>query len=177
MARPINQKCWHCSQLSVETARELHGEAGDHCWNEQTCHRKRSHYRNRADNNQKRKSEYASVKAKHQVEICSEQPAPPAPPIALLYLYRDLRKDAHLHALAIVVWQGNHKLEEIPPTHCMGMTNSQVRQYLQAVLADLRQRYAIQTFEPEIRYDVCFCPIRPCPLHLHPPVGQELAQS
>lgn len=171
MSRPINQKCWHCSQLSIAEARDLHGQTGDDCWNEQTCHRKRSHYRNRADNNQKRKSEYLSTKSEHQATICSGQPAPNALPIALLYLYRDARKDAHLHALAIVVWQGNAKLEEIPATHCMGMTNAQVRHYLQTVLADLHQRYRIQTFEPEIRYEPCFCPISPCPLkspHLHP---------
>jgi hypothetical protein len=168
MARPVNPKCWHCSQLSVPEARSLHGETGDGCWNEQTCHRKRSHYRNRADNNQKRKSEYVSIKATRRSATCSEQPPLVAPPIALLYLYRELRRDAHLHALAIVVWQGNVKLEEIAATHCMGMTNSQVRQYLQTVLVDLHQRYRIQTFEPEIRYDPCFCPIQPCPLKSSP---------
>lgn len=165
MARPINTKCWHCSQLTIEAARELHGETGDGCWNEQTCHRKRSHYRNRADNNQKRKTEYVSIKAERRAAIQSEsQITPKTPPIALLYLYRDARKDAHLHAIAVMVWQGNQKIEELPATHCMGMTNGQVRQYLQTVLQDLHQRYNIQTFEPEIRYDACFCPIHPCPL-------------
>ncbi|MFM7427028.1 MAG: hypothetical protein ACKO7W_18855 [Elainella sp.] len=165
MSRPVNQKCWQCSQLAAEAARELHGETGDGCWNEQTCHRKRSHYRNRADNNQKRKSEYVSVKASRTAALQSDLKIQPAlSPIALLYLYRDPPKDAHLHAIAIAIWQGNQKLEELPPTHCMGMTNSQVRQYLQTVLQDLHQRYNIRTFEPEIRYDTCFCPIRPCPL-------------
>ncbi|MCU0526748.1 MAG: hypothetical protein MUF72_18215 [Elainella sp. Prado103] len=165
MARPINEKCWHCSQLSVEAARELHGELGDGCWNEKTCHRKRSHYRNRADNNQKRKGQYASVKDMRSLQVRSPiQASPKAPPVALLYLYREARKDAHLHAIAIAVWQGDQKLEEIPPTHCLGMTNGQVRQYLQTVLLDLNQRYGIKTFEPEIRYDPGFCPIRPCPL-------------
>jgi hypothetical protein len=168
MSRPINQKCWQCSQLPAEAARDLHGETGDGCWNEQTCHRKRSHYRNRADNNQKRKSEYVSVKAVRAASLQSDlQIQPVVPPIALLYLYRDLPKDAHLHAIAIAIWQGNQKLEEIPPTHCMGMTNGQVRQYLQSVLQDLHQRYGIRTFEPEIRYDACFCPIQPCPLKQH----------
>jgi hypothetical protein len=165
MSRPIDQKCWHCSQLSTEAARSLHGETGDGCWNEKTCHRKRSHYRHRADNNQKRKSCYVSLKAQRQDAVRSEiQAMPKVPSVALLYLYRDARKDAHLHAMAIAIWRGNTKLEEIPATHCMGMTNSQVRQYLQTVLQDLNQRYGIKTFEPEIRYDSCFCPIHPCPL-------------
>ncbi len=165
MARPVNGKCWHCSQLSVEAARELHGETGDGCWNEKTCHRKRSHYRNRADNNQKRKGQYFSIKAQRKAEIKSEIATKlKTTPVALLYLYREPRKDAHLHALAIAIWQGDTKLEEIPAKHCMGMTNSQVRKYLETVLQDLNQRYGIKTFEPEIRYDPCFCPIHPCPL-------------
>lgn len=165
MSRPIDIKCWQCSQLSATTARELHGETGDGCWNEKTCHRKRSHYRNRADNNQKRKGHYFSLKAGRKANVKSPIPTTlKAPPVALLYLYRDARKDAHLHAIAITIWQGDTKLEEIPATHCMGMTNSQVRQYLQTVLQDLHQRYGIKTFEPEIRYDPCFCPIHPCPL-------------
>jgi len=164
MARPVNQKCWHCSQMSVAEARRLHGEFGDSCWDEQRCHRKRSHYRNRADNNQKRKREYLSLKGERRGEIRSEQPSPKAPPIALLYLYRDARKDAHLHALGIAIWEGNNKVEEIPATHCMGMTNSQVREYLQTILGELHQRYGIRTYEPEIRYESCHCPIQPCPL-------------
>lgn len=165
MARPTDTKCWQCSQLPIEAARELHGETGDGCWNEKTCHRKRSHYRNRADNNQKRKGRYVSVKAERNAKVRSTiQTVPNAPPVALLYLYRDARKDAHLHAIAVAVWQADTKLEEISAKHCMGMTNSQVRQYLETVLQDLSQRYGIKTFEPEIRYDSCFCPIQTCPL-------------
>lgn len=164
MGRPVNRKCWECSLLDSKTARELHGEAGDGCWNEKTCHRRRSHYRNRADNNQKRQSQYVSVKATRREALRSSVTVKPAaPPIALLYLYREARKDAHLHAIAITVWQGDQKLKEFPPTHCMGMTNGQVRQYLQTVLQDLNQTYGIKTFEPEIRYDPSFCPIDPCP--------------
>lgn len=165
MSRPIDPKCWHCSQLATETARQLHGEAGDGCWNEKTCHRKRSHYRHRADNNQKRKGQYISLKSQRQDAVKSKiQALPKVPPVALLYLYRDARKDAHLHAIAIAIWRGDTKLEEISATHCIGMTNSQVRQYLQTILQDLNQRYGIKTFEPEIRYDACFCPIPACPL-------------
>jgi hypothetical protein len=165
MGRPVNPKCWECSLLDSKTAKELHGEAGDGCWNEKICHRRRSHYRNRADNNQKRKSHYVSVKATRSQELRSSITIKPAaPPIALLYLYRESRKDAHLHAIAITVWQGDQKLKEVSPTHCMGMTNGQVRQYLQTVLQELHQTYGIKTFEPEIRYDPIFCPINPCPL-------------
>jgi hypothetical protein len=169
MARAFNPACWQCSQLSIDAARQLHGESGDGCWDEKTCHRRRSHYRNRADNNQKRKATYSPVQEKTPDRPLSNiQAKLQAPPIALLYLYREARKDAHLHAIAISVWQGDQKLEDIPPTHCMGMTNGQIRKYLQEVLQELNQLHNIKSFEPEIRYDPGFCPIQPCPLKPSP---------
>ena len=165
MARTFNATCWQCSQMPVDAARQLHGDAGDGCWNEKICHRRRSHYRNRPDNNQKRKANYATSLVKDPPpQKTSIKAKPKAPPIALLYLYREARKDSHLHAIAISVWQGDQKLEDVPATHCMGMTNNQIRGYLQEVLAELNPKYGIKNFEPEIRYDPKFCPIYPCPL-------------
>jgi hypothetical protein len=164
MARAFNPVCWQCSQMSIDAARQLHGESGDGCWDEKICHRRRSHYRNRADNNQKRKATYAPAEKAPDRPSSKLQAKLQAPPIALLYLYREGRKDAHLHAIAISVWQGDQKLEDIPATHCMGMTNGQIRKYLQEVLQELNQLYNIKNFEPEIRYDPVFCPIQPCPL-------------
>jgi hypothetical protein len=87
-----------------------------------------------------------------------------APPVALLYLYRDKPKDAHLHAVAVTIWQGDRKLAETKPVHCIGMTNRQVNQYLREVLGTLEQQYGIRQFEPEIRLEPLECPIDPCPL-------------
>jgi hypothetical protein len=164
MARAFNPVCWQCSQMSIDAARQLHGESGDGCWDEKICHRRRSHYRNRADNNQKRKATYSPAEKAPDRPSSKVQAKLQAPPIALLYLYREARKDAHLHAIGISVWQGDQKLEDIPATHCMGMTNGQIRKYLQEVLQELNQLYNIKSFEPEIRYDPVFCPIQPCPL-------------
>jgi hypothetical protein len=173
MARSINPKCLACSQLPVEAAKQLHGEAGDGCWNDRVCHRRRSHYLNRDDNNQKRRGQYTQKKAEVAILSRSCKPKslvvtpeipPTVPAIALIYLYREKRKDAHLHAVAISVWQGDQKLEQFQPTHCMGMTNMQVRQYLQGILQELNQRYGIREFEPEIYRDPSLCPIVPCPL-------------
>lgn len=173
MARSINSKCQACSQLPVETAKTLHGGSGDGCWNDRTCHRRRSHYLNRDDNNQKRRGQYAQIRIETTIQprfcltksstIVPNNP-PTVPPVALIYLYREKRKDAHLHAVTVSVWQGDQKLEQIQPTHCMGMTNMQVRQYLQGILQELNQRYGIREFEPEIYRDPDLCPIVPCPL-------------
>lgn len=176
MARSIDPKCQECCQLPIETAKALHGELGDGCWNDRICHRRRSHYLNRDDNNQKRRGQYALSKV-HQAQsqephrfsksiatAISPDTPPTVPPVALIYLYREKRKDAHLHAITVSVWQGDQKLEQFQPTHCMGMTNTQVRQYLQGILQELNLRYGIREFEPEIYRDPMLCPIAPCPL-------------
>jgi hypothetical protein len=46
-----------------------------------------------------------------------------APPVALLYLFRENRQDAHLYAISEAVWYGNQMLAEVEPVHCLGMTN------------------------------------------------------
>lgn len=178
MARSIDPKCQQCSQLPVEVAKSLHGELGDGCWSDRICHRRRSHYLNRDDNNQKRRGRYAQIKTAGKQRLCKSEGAviapekpPTVPPVALIYLYREKRKDAHLHAVTVSVWQGDKKLEQFQPTHCMGMTNTQVRGYLQGILQELNQRYGIREFEPEIYRDPALCPIVPCPLkdQLHEP--------
>ncbi|MEM1253488.1 MAG: hypothetical protein AAGI69_13720 [Cyanobacteria bacterium P01_H01_bin.21] len=61
MARRINSKCVACAQMSVAKARQLHGKTGDDCWDENRCHRRRSHYRNRQGLNEKRRSAHCEV--------------------------------------------------------------------------------------------------------------------
>lgn len=137
------------------------------------CDRKRHHYRHRKESNAKRRGEYADQKAITTSAETIETLSIPvqAPPVALLYLYKDKPKDAHLHALAVSVWRGSEKLAEIEAVHCMGMTNTQVNRYLKEVLRVLRERYGITEFEPPIRLEPTECEIADCPLkdkrHVH----------
>ncbi len=87
-----------------------------------------------------------------------------APPVALLYLFRENRQDAHLHAIAGAIWQGNLKLADVAPVHCMGMTNRQVNEYLRNVLGVVGDKYGITEFEPPIRMEPSECPMQDCPL-------------
>ncbi|HEY9621800.1 MAG TPA: hypothetical protein V6C78_15680 [Crinalium sp.] len=167
MPRKIDSKCLACSQLSRQEAIQRYGEKGDGCFVPNRCDRRRSHYRHRKDNNARRRGLYAEAKTEFTTATSTVETiavAPPLVPIALVYLYRDARKDAHLHAIAVSVWQGNQKLAEVPPMHCMGMTNRQVNQYLRQILSTLTEKYKITEFEPEIRLEPLECPIRPCPL-------------
>jgi hypothetical protein len=87
-----------------------------------------------------------------------------APPVALLYLFREDRQDAHLHAISVAIWQGDHKLAVVEPVHCLGMTNRQVNEYLRNVLAVVGEKFGIGEFEPPIRMEPMECPMDECPL-------------
>ncbi len=169
VARPLNKKCLDCSSLPQAQAIALHGPGTQtECWNPKTCPRRRSHYRHRKTNIEKLRGAYQAGKvAGQQVETAEEIFIPVvAPPVALLYLYRANRQDAHLHAIAVSVWQGNEKLAEIAPVHCLGMTNRQVNQYLRNVLNVVGDRFGITEFEPPIRLEPQECPLEECPLKL-----------
>ncbi|NJR57215.1 MAG: hypothetical protein HC768_23455 [Acaryochloris sp. CRU_2_0] len=167
MARPINQLCLACAKLSQQSAIARHGPHTETaCWDPQTCPRRRSHYRNRRANNDKQRGYYRAQKTANQaVEIVESIFVPvQVPPVALIYLYKEKPKDAHLHALSVSVWQGSEKLAEVEPIHCMGMTNTQVNHYLKEVLKVLGDRFGITEFEPPIRMEPTECEIAECPL-------------
>lgn len=166
MPRRVNPKCLACAQLSAAEARRLHGPTGDDCWSELRCPRRRSHYRHRRDNNASRRSQYrlqvGERQAKSSVETLEVELS--LPPVAYLYLYREKRQDAPLHAISASVWQGDQKLLEVKPIHCAGLRNQQIQSYLREILAQLKTRFGIRKFEPEIRLDPIACPIPNCAL-------------
>lgn len=170
MARALNPKCMACSQLTAAEARRIHGSEGDNCWNQKRCPRRRSHYRNRRDNNAKRRAERQQAKVAEMVNSAVETVAiqRETAPVAYLYLYREKRKDAPLHAIAASVWWGEEKVLEVEPIHCAGLRNRQIQSYLERTLGHLRARYGITKFEPEIRLEPCECPITDCPLKSRP---------
>lgn len=167
MARPVEQKCLDCSRLSAADAIALHGSGTKTgCWNPKTCPRRRSHYRHRLENNAKQRGGYRMLKTAGQAVEVGESFFIPvkAPPVALLYLFRENRQDAHLHAISAAVWQGNQKLAEIAPVHCLGMTNRQVNEFLRNVLEVVGEKFGITEFEPPIRMEPMECPMSDCPL-------------
>ncbi|MGB8702862.1 MAG: hypothetical protein WCD18_25885 [Thermosynechococcaceae cyanobacterium] len=167
MGRHINPTCLACSRLAQTEAIALHGPGTKTgCWNPKTCPRRRSHYRNRLENNAKQRGTYRARKTTGQsVEVAEAIFVPvQAPPVALLYLFREGRQDAHLHAISASVWQGDRKLAEIQSVHCMGMTNRQVNGYLRNVLDVLGEKFGITEFEPPIRMELSECPMGNCPL-------------
>ena len=169
MGRHVSKICLRCASLSVEEAIELHGAHGDGCWNPKICHRRRSHYRHRDDNNRsRRRAKRIGVSALKEppVQVEIEPPVPPTAYAAVLVLYRQ-HKNAPVHAAAAEVWAGNHLIASVKPVHCMGMRGNQVSEYLQEILELLTQQFGVVRFEDIIKeVSVQKCPIQPCPLQI-----------
>jgi hypothetical protein len=195
MGRRAPQKCVKCALLSIEDAIALHGPngRGEPCWNPNVCHRRRSHYRHRDENNRKRRT--GRISASQMTSSSATSPAtspitsPPTSPSnpsisatssavvevdllpsphtssAVLVMYQ-ATADAPLHAIGAEVWLGNEKKAIIKPVHCLGMRSPQIKEYIaQRMLPILHQHFGIMAFERE--YKVLHpnqCPLEPCPL-------------
>ena len=169
MARRINPKCVTCAQMSVAKARQLHGAAGDGCWVEKRCHRRRSHYRNRQGLNEKRRVVYRqqvdATKPDDGVERVSLEVAESTLPYVNLYIWREKRKDAPVHAISATVIQNGEKVLEVKPIHCAGYRKRQLERYIeQKVMPYLKTRFGITHFSNEIRLEPIECPLKDCPL-------------
>ena len=169
MARRINKKCVECAQLSAARAQQLHGKAGDGCWHDKRCPSKRSYYRNRQRLNEQRRLQYQQLVAgesstERQVEKVSLPVAEGSMPYANLYIWREKRKDAPIHAIAASVFQDGSKVLEVSPIHCAGYRKRQLEKYVQKdVMGYLNARFGITFFADEIRLEPMECPIAECP--------------
>ena len=168
MPRRINKKCVACAQLSAADAQQLHGKKGDGCWDEKRCPRRRSHYRHRQQLNEKRRLVYQQsssvVLDEGGVETVSLPVAKGSMPYANLYIWREKRKDAPLHAIAASVFKDGVKVLEVSPIHCAGYRKRQLEKYVQKdVMSYLNARFGITFFADEIRLEPIECPIAGCP--------------
>jgi hypothetical protein len=143
-----------CAELTIDDAIAQHGTEGDGCWNPSVCHRRRSHYRNREDNNRRR--------SKQGLVIENILPTPLSYG-AVLVVVRD-GTEQPIHAIGVDIWQGNQKVEAIAPQHTLGMRSREIQTYIQSVLDTLSERYGIAKFDPPPKeIPVSQCPIKECP--------------
>ena len=169
MPRRVNKNCVACAQLSANEARQVHGPKGDGCWNENRCPRRRSHYRNRQQVNESRRVQYrqqtpVKEQASSLVETVSLPVAEDSVPYANLYIWREKRKDAPIHAIAASVFQDGSKVLEVEPIHCAGYRRRQLEKYVQKdIMGYLTARFGITFFAEEIRLEPIECRIEGCP--------------
>ncbi|PZO22615.1 MAG: hypothetical protein DCF25_02305 [Leptolyngbya foveolarum] len=177
MPRRISKKCVECARLSAPVAQQLHGPEGDGCWVESRCRRRRSHYRNRLEVNEKRRSAYREVEdapAQRVVEEVSLAIAEDMTPYATLYIWREKRKDAPVHAISASVFQGSSKVLEIKPIHCAGLRKRSLEKYVQKdVMGYLKARFGITFFANEVRLEPIECSIQGCSLKVEEDASLE----
>ncbi len=155
MPRSIAEKCRQCTKLSAEAAQEKL------CWQGQSCHNRRSYYRNRTKRNSDRKHQRQIEQGIIEAPLC-EMIA------AVVHLYRNT-KESTLHAYGVEFWQGNDRLERVLPVHCLGITEKQLMTQLLQVLDRFNQKHKtdLKRFLSSVELHPSTCPIRPCPLHPH----------
>ncbi len=87
-------------------------------------------------------------------------------PAAILVLYRQ-SPHTPVHAVAAEVWQGQRKVAEVKPVHCLGMRADKVTDYIKQLLTSLNQQFGVTKFEDIVKeIPVQQCPIVPCPLRV-----------
>jgi hypothetical protein len=84
---------------------------------------------------------------------------------ASIIFYRE-RQDAPVHAIAAEIWQGNRKVLNVKPMHCLGLSPAQVVQVMAEILkaCSVELNVELSKFASKVELHPSLCPIRPCPL-------------
>ena len=99
-------------------------------------------------------------------------------PYACLYIWREKRKTAPIHAISTAVFRGDLKVLESVPIHCAGYRKRQIDDYVRKdLLGYLRSRFAITFFAEEIRLEPIECPIPGCPYQTVPSAMEVLVNG
>lgn len=182
MPKALPEKCRLCAKLSAIEAKQLHGQAGDGCWDAKVCPNRRSYARHRdrrnLTRNQKRWAEQGRIpvslndeplaeplleelrqsQAVKQIEFTTALPETGY--AAVLQVYRRA-VDAPLYAVGGEVWQGTRKEAEITPVHCARLTPRQVEIYVERLLKKLTELYGIRKFAALEELSPELCKITP----------------
>ena len=164
MGRTTNKKCWACSLLTATEARKLHGKSGDSCWQDDTCHSRRSYYR---------KGRGRAV----QRNLSIEEVVVPLPEFSYVVLHTYLdqpRKpddEVVIHAICAELWIGSAPKAMTQPQHTFGLPPRLVKEYALQLLNALYLTYShgrrsgFERFAHNEQHSIAQCPVRPCSFH------------
>jgi hypothetical protein len=128
MPKKVAHNCFQCSKLSHDEAQTKS------CWDADRCPNRRHYQRNKDRISQQRRSLRTQAQRSDHVEqsmttsIASNTTIVIDHPIgtaASIIFYRE-RQDAPVHAIAAEIWQGNRKVLNVKPMHCLGLSPAQV---------------------------------------------------
>jgi hypothetical protein len=176
MPKKVAHNCFQCSKLSHDEAQTKS------CWDADRCPNRRHYQRNKERISQQRRSlktqalrfSYGDATRSDHAEqptttaiasgatIAIDHPIGTA---ASIIFYRE-RQDAPVHAIAAEVWQGNKKVLNVKPMHCLGLSPSQVVGMMAEILqaCSIELEVELSKFASKVELHPSLCPIRPCPL-------------
>ncbi|MGB8700841.1 MAG: hypothetical protein WCD18_15600 [Thermosynechococcaceae cyanobacterium] len=157
MPKSASEKCRLCSKLSAAEAIDRHGPTGNNCWVGDTCHKRRTYYRNRDRYNRDKRQQYRQKTGQEPVVLAI---APPTVAAAALQLYR-ARVDAPLHAIGAELRVGDRVVARIEPIHAQGLSAAQVKGFLREVLLafSVQAGEDLGKFEVQQELSPGLCPI------------------
>ena len=167
MGRLTNEKCWACSLLTATEARKLHdadAEGSDRCWRDDTCHSRRSYYRQGRGRVARRNS------------VIEEITVPiPDFPYVVLHTYLDKPRQPNdevvIHAICAELWIGSAPKAMTQPQHTFGLPPRLVKEYAKQLLDALYLKYGngrrsgFERFAHSQQHSIAQCPVRPCSYH------------
>jgi hypothetical protein len=158
--KKVAHNCFQCSKLS-------HDEAlTKSCWDADRCPNRRHYQRNKERISQQRRSLKTQAKlSDHTDRSTTIEIDHPIGTAASIIFYRE-RQDAPVHAIAAEIWQGNEKVLNVKPMHCLGLSPAQVVEMMKEILSACSTELEVDLskFASKIELHPSLCPIRPCPL-------------
>jgi hypothetical protein len=168
MPKKVAHNCFQCSKLSHDEAQIKS------CWDADRCPNRRHYQRNKERISQQRQSlrtqallsdyteQSTTISIASSTTIAIDHPIGTA---ASIIFYRE-RQDAPVHAIAAEIWQGNRKVLNVKPMHCLGLSPSQVVGMMADILKACSTELNVELgkFASKVELHPSLCPIRPCPL-------------
>jgi hypothetical protein len=157
MPKKVAHNCFQCSKLSHDEAQTKS------CWDADRCPNRRHYQRNKERISQQRQS--LRTQAKTTISGTTIAIDHPIGTAANIIFYRE-RQDAPVHAIAAEVWQGNRKVLNVKPMHCLGLSPAQVVGMMAEILKACSSELNVELskFASKVELHPSLCPIRPCPL-------------
>jgi hypothetical protein len=168
MPKKVAHNCFQCSKLSHDEAQIKP------CWDADRCPNRRHYQRNKERISQQRRSLKTQAKLSDYTGESTTIPIASSTTIAIdhpigtaasIIFYRE-RQDAPVHAIAAEIWQGNRKVLNVKPMHCLGLSPSQVVGMMAEILkaCSIELEVELSRFVSKVELHPSLCPIRPCPL-------------
>jgi hypothetical protein len=174
MPKKVAHNCFQCSKLS-------HDEAlTKSCWDADRCPNRRHYQRNKDRISQQRKavrkqallSDYPETSTTTAIASLAPKVIAsgtiividhPIGTAASIIFYRE-RQDAPVHAIAAEIWQGNRKVLNVKPMHCLGLSPAQVVGMMADILKACSNELNVELgrFASKVELHPSLCPIRPC---------------